>query len=266
MSFLTCKPGSLPAIGCTLGFGTLLSAQIIARIGYDYVLIDMEHNPLSAREAGLMTHVVISASAGRCKSIIRVPSHGVEWIKWGLDCGSHGILVPMVKNKREMQAIIKSSVYPPLGERSFGPTMAVFADLDPAATNMKYFKETSKDVAIIPIIESVEGLENSEEIIGVEGVTAVFIGPLDLRLSMGLAAADGTEEVFLNALKKIREIAKKFRKPVGTWASDGEASRKRAAEGFDFLLVPGEVALLTAGAKASLADCTKGMKAGKQKL
>jgi len=237
MAFLSRNSGALPLIGCTLGFGTLLSAQIIARVGYDYVLIDMEHNPLSAREAGLMAHVVIAASTGRCKSIIRVPSHGVEWIKWALDCGSHGILVPMVKNRDEMRAIVQSAVYPPVGQRSFGPTMAAFADLDREATSSKYFRETSNDVAVIPMIESVEGLDNAEAICSVHGVTAVFIGPVDLRLSMGLNGGDGDEEIFLKALQKVLAIGKALRMPVGTFASDGEGCRKRTAEGFSFILV-----------------------------
>jgi 2-keto-3-deoxy-L-rhamnonate aldolase RhmA len=237
MSFLSCKPGSIPAIGCTLGFGTLFSAQIIARIGYDYVLIDMEHNPLSAREAGLMAHVVISASAGQCKTIIRVPSHGVEWIKWALDSGAHGILVPMVKSRSEMEAIVQCAMYPPVGQRSFGPTMAAFADLDVAATSAKYFKETSKDVAIIPMIESVEGLKNAEEICSVEGVTAVFIGPVDLRLSMGLPGGDGDEDVFLQALQNVLGVCRRLGKPVGTFASNGDECEKRSADGFDFIMV-----------------------------
>lgn len=237
MAFLAGKPNAVPLIGCTLGFGTLLSAQIIARVGYDYVLIDMEHNPLSAREAGLMVQVVTAASAGSCKSIIRIPSHGVEWIKWALDCGSHGILVPMVKNRDEMNAIVQSSRYPPMGQRSFGPTMAAFADMDRDATTAKYYKETSNDVAIIPMIESMEGLHNADAICSVEAVTAAFIGPVDLRLSMGLIGGDGDEEIFLQALKKVLEIGRALGKPVGTFASNGEVCRKRTAEGFDFILV-----------------------------
>lgn len=235
----------------------------MARVGYDYVLIDMEHNPISAKEAGLMAHVIVAASAGKCKTIIRVPSHGVEWIKWALDCGSHGILVPMVKNKEEMESVVQSAVYPPVGQRSFGPSMAVFADLDPAATSMKYLSETSKDVAVIPMIESAEGLKNAEAICSVEGVTAVFIGPVDLRLSMGLKGGDGDEEVYLEALQKVLKICKKLGKPVGVWANDGAACKKRTAEGFDFLMVPGEVQNLVAGSKASLADCKRGILAGK---
>lgn len=231
------KTGTAPKIGCTLGFGTPFSAQLIARVGYDYVLIDMEHNPLSAREAGILTHVVASASAGTCKPIVRVPSHGVEWIKWALDSGASGIMIPMVRSKTEMEEIIKSAVYPPNGQRSFGPAMAAFADLDTAATAGKYLIKTSKTIEIIPMIESTQGLSNAEAICSVSGVTSVFVGPVDLRMSMGLPGADGDENEYLDALQKLLRICKELGKPIGTFATDGETCRKRTAEGFDFLMV-----------------------------
>jgi 2-keto-3-deoxy-L-rhamnonate aldolase RhmA len=143
----------------------------------------------------------------------------------------------MVKNRQEMEAIVQSAVYPPVGQRSFGPTMATFADLDVGATSAKYYKETSKEVAVIPMIESIEGLQNTQTICSVDGVTAVFIGPVDLRLSMGLPGGDGDESTFLEALQKVLKICKKLGKPVGTFASDGDGCRKRTAEGFDFLMV-----------------------------
>jgi 2-keto-3-deoxy-L-rhamnonate aldolase RhmA len=206
-------------------------------VGYDYVLIDMEHNPLSAREASLLTHLVVSASGGKCKPIIRVPSHGVEWIKWALDCGAPGILIPMVQSQVEMEQIVQSAVYPPRGQRSFGPTMAPFADVDPTSTAAKYLSQTSRNVAVIPMIESVQGLDNAEAICAVDGVTAVFIGPVDLRFSMGLPGGEGSENVYLAALQKLLSICKRLGKPVGTFAADEEACRKRTAEGFDFLMV-----------------------------
>jgi 4-hydroxy-2-oxoheptanedioate aldolase len=109
--------------------------------------------------------------------------------------------------------------------------------LDPTATSAKYLSETSKDVAVIPMIESVEGLENAEAICSTEGVTAAFVGPVDLRLSLGLTGGDGNEEIFLSALQKVLKICKCLGKPVGVFAANGEACKKRTAEGFDFLMV-----------------------------
>jgi len=257
------RTAASPAIGCTLGFGTPLSAQILSRVGYNYLLIDMEHNPLSAREAGIMTHVVVSASAGKCKPIIRVPSHGVEWIKWALDCGALGIIVPMVQSQIEMEQIIQSAVYPPRGQRSFGPGIAPFADIDREATVAKYFTRTCKDVAVIPMIESVKGVESAEAICSTDGVSAVFIGPVDLRLSMGLSGGDGDEDSYVAALQKVLSICKRLDIPIGIFAADEDACRRRTSDGFDFLMLPGEAALLLAGAKTQLAGCMRGIQAVK---
>jgi 2-keto-3-deoxy-L-rhamnonate aldolase RhmA len=200
-------------------------------------MVDMEHNPLSSREATLLTHAIVSASGGKCKALVRVPSHGVEWIKWALDCGSAGILIPMVQSADEMEQIVKMAVYPPRGLRSFGPATAPFASVDPTSSVAQYLHETSKDVAVIPMIESSQGLAQAEEICAVDGVTAVFIGPADLRLSLGLAGPDGGEQLYVDALQKLVGICKRLGKPIGIFAADEETCRKRTADGFDFILV-----------------------------
>jgi 2-keto-3-deoxy-L-rhamnonate aldolase RhmA len=109
--------------------------------------------------------------------------------------------------------------------------------VDPATTVLKYRDEISKDVQIIAMIESIQGLQNAEEIIAVEGITAVFVGPVDLRMSMGLKGGDGTEDDYLEALKKLVRISKAHNKPIGIFADGPDSCRSRACEGFDFLLV-----------------------------
>jgi 2-keto-3-deoxy-L-rhamnonate aldolase RhmA len=143
----------------------------------------------------------------------------------------------MVQSADEMEQIIKMAVYPPRGQRSFGPTMAPFASVDPTSSVVQYLNETSKDVAVIPMIESSQGLEKAEEICAVDGVTAVFVGPADLRLSMGLAGAEGSEKVYLDALQSLVGICKRLGKPIGIFAADEETCRKRTADGFDYILV-----------------------------
>lgn len=143
----------------------------------------------------------------------------------------------MVSSDEEMEALVQRAVYPPRGKRSFGPTMAPFADLDPTATSATYLTHTSQKTAVIPMIESVEGLKNVEKICSIDGVTAVFVGPLDLRFSMGLPGADGAEEDFLEALRRIVSVCKSLEKSVGIFAVNGKACQKRKLEGFDFILV-----------------------------
>ncbi|KAK4938705.1 hypothetical protein LTR10_020888 [Elasticomyces elasticus] len=259
MSSIFVKDGKGPKLGCTLGFGTTLSAQLVARAGYDYVLIDMEHNPVSPREAGNLTRAVAAASGGQCQGLIRVPSHGVEWIKWALDCGASGVVIPMVQSADETEAIIQRAVYPPRGQRSFGPALAPFASIDPSDSVQKYLQRAS-DIAIIPMIESLNAMNELDAICSVAGITTVFIGPVDLRMSMGLRGPDGGEDSYLQALTQAVRTCKHRNIAIGIFAVDARACSKRAADGFDFVLLPGEATLLASAARAQLEDCTKAIR------
>ena len=244
LPFLSAVRDRAPLLGTFVTFNTSYIAQILARCGFDWLMIDMEHSSLSAQEATNMVHATVAASQGKCMPIIRVPSHGVEWIKWALDSGANGIIVPMVNTKEECDLIVKRGVYPPLGQRSSGPFRTPFADLSRESTMAKYRTEIVKDVVIFPMIESVEGVQNAEEIMGTEGVNGVFIGPVDLRSSVGLAGADGTEHQYVQALQKILKIGKRLGIPVGILGSE-EALTRQVEMGFDYFMLTGDAGLLT---------------------
>lgn len=170
----------------------------------------------------------------------------------------------MVGNKREMEAIIDRAIYPPGGRRSFGPLSAAFAAPEGPAGGMgAYFQRAKRgDIALIPMIESKEGLENAEEILSMEGVSGVFIGPADLRLSLGLAPAlDGDEPEFLDALKRIVNAAKKRGKVVGCMGIGEVSAQRRAAEGMDFILSSFDNGAMVSGFAADLAAARKGIEA-----
>jgi len=185
-----------------------------------------------------MVHSAVAASAGNCAPIIRVPSHGVEWIKWALDSGASGIIVPMVNTKQEVDGIITRALYPPAGQRSYGPFRTPFADLRPTTALANYKGETSSEVVIMPMIESAEGVANAEEIVGTNGVDGIFIGPVDLRHSLGFSGPDGTEPEYLAALQKVLSVAAKFSKPVGILGSPESMSRL-VDMGFKYVMLGG---------------------------
>ncbi|KIW29743.1 uncharacterized protein PV07_05532 [Cladophialophora immunda] len=246
-------------VGAAVTIGNTLCAQITARVGFDWVLIDMEHAPVSAREASSLVQAVVAASGGQCVPVIRTPSHGVEWIKWALDSGAAGIIIPMVTTAQECENIIQRAIYPPRGQRSFGPFLAPYADVDPAADVTKYMKERAKEVAIIPMIESMEGVENAEAILRVPGVTACFVGPYDLRQSMGLPGGDGEEPSYINALQRILEAGKRNGVVIGTVGATEASARRKVEMGFRFLLTGQEPNFLAAGARSTLQQCQRGM-------
>ncbi len=250
-----------PLLGCVVTLSPYLAVKMVARAGFDWVMIDMEHAPYTAEQASNMVHAVVGASAGRCLPLIRVPSHGVEWIKWAMDSGAAGIIVPMVETAAQMQEIITAARYPPRGARSFGPAYAAYGDIDPDATRMTYFAAASRaEIAILPMIESAAGVEQVHEILSVDGVSGVFVGPQDLRLSLGLSPGDGQEPNFVDALTKITTVAKSLNKPIGSMGMESEQVRDRAESGMQFLLCSIDAFALRSGLADDLRTARAGLK------
>ncbi|KAK1770266.1 Pyruvate/Phosphoenolpyruvate kinase-like domain-containing protein [Phialemonium atrogriseum] len=102
----------------------------MVRAGFDWMLINIEHSPLSARDATTMVHAIAVGSYVRCASLVRIPSTGAEWVKWALDSGAAGIVAPMVQTAEEAERLVRFTRYPPLGQRSFGPFNAACATVD----------------------------------------------------------------------------------------------------------------------------------------
>ncbi|OCT53776.1 5-keto-4-deoxy-D-glucarate aldolase [Cladophialophora carrionii] len=239
-------------LGTFVSFNDPYSAQVLARCGFDWLMIDMEHSPLSAQEITSMVHSTVAASAGSCCPIVRIPSHGVEWIKWALDSGASGIIVPMVNNKQEVDAVLKRALYPPAGQRSFGPFRAPFADMAGSLDMAEYKRKTAPTVAIMPMIESVEAVENAEEIVGAQGVDGIFIGPVDLRHSLGFEGPEGDEDAYLAALQRVLDVGKKFGKAIGILGTQ-ESVPRLVQMGFSFIMLAGgDAGILAEAASAKL--------------
>lgn len=261
------KASTGPTLGSVLTFPSSITAKLAARSGLQWVLIDMEHSPHSAGQATDMCHAVLAASQGACLPIIRIPSHGVEWIKWALDSGAAGIVIPMVNTAEEMRAIVNKALYPPHGARSWGPFHAPFGSLDSKVSFSEYYRRAqSREIAILPIIESREGVENVEEIMSVDGVTGVFIGPSDLRLSLGgqpggpiPSSDEEVERSWNGAMDKVVATGKKLGKLVGSMGVGEEFCQQQTKRGMDFLLVTIDYNALTTGYRVDIESARRGI-------
>lgn len=253
-----------PLLGAVLAVGSPMAAMLASQ-HFDWVMIDMEHSPLGAEKMTQMVHSVVAASEGQCLAVVRVPSHDVEWIKWALDSGAAGIIIPMVSNAAEMKRILDHAIYPPGGRRSFGPFNAPFGRRLQAATGFGEYYDHARapgGVAVLPIIESAEGVQNAEEILGLEGVSGSFIGPYDLRLSMGLPGGiDGSETEFGIALQSVCDAGKKYRKMIGTMGVGADLAKKRADMGMTFLLTTVDYSVLVAGFAAAKKEVEQAFRA-----
>ena len=268
-SFLSYIPshGNLPALGVALSLHSLPVAQIASSSGAEFAFIDMEHSSLSAEGATQLVHTVAATSRGACYPLLRVPSHGVKWIKWAIDSGAAGIIIPMVDNVAQMRVIIDRATYPPTRRRSFGPFSAPYADPEgPGAGVAGYMKRAMRgDIAIFPMIESQEGLANVDDITALEHVSGIFIGPFDLRLALGLPGGlDGTEPELEQAFQKIITAARRRNKPIGTVATGEETVRRRTMEGFDFVVSTSDSSVLAAGFHVQLSAARIGVEGVRQ--
>lgn len=238
-----------PALGAWLSLPSVPSARIMARLGFDWLVVDMEH---SAHNAALMADMVATiVDAGTSAPFVRVPANGVEWFKWALDAGAWGIVVPMVNNREEALRAVEFAKYPPRGTRSIG---GAFGPYGFGISNWpEYARVANDETLLIAQIESAAAMRNLDAILSVEGVDVAFVGPNDLHAQIGLApSSDGAEPEFLEALERIKASASRHGVATGIFSSDGEAAAKRIRQGFQMISVTTDISSMMAEARRNL--------------
>src|SRR5450631_940417 len=201
-----------PALGAWLNLPSVSSARLMARLGFDWLLIDMEHTALHPKLVAEMIATI--ADAGISAPFVRIPSNSVEWFKWVLDAGAWGVLIPMVNNREEAQRAVAWSKYPPTGTRSIGGTFAPYSF---GTTDRSSYLATANDeVMVLVQIESAQGLQNVDEILSVPGIDVAFVGPNDLHASLGLPPSHYSNEIaFIDALERIKTSARAHQVAAG---------------------------------------------------
>jgi 4-hydroxy-2-oxoheptanedioate aldolase len=165
-----------PSFGVFCSIASPVVAELLARSGFTFVVIDAQHG--GATLESLVT-LVQAVELGGATPIVRVPWNDPALVMRVLDLGAGGVIVPMVSTAADAAAAAAACRYPPDGIRSFGIVRGGFGS--PANAN--------RDVLCLVMIETVEGLENTEAIVSTPGVDGIFFGPVDLSLSMGLDSA-----------------------------------------------------------------------------
>jgi 4-hydroxy-2-oxoheptanedioate aldolase len=238
-----------PALGAWLNLASISSARLMARLGFDWLLIDMEH---TAQNPELVADMIATiADAGTSAPFVRVPYNSVEWFKWALDAGAWGVLIPMVNSREEAQRAVAWSKYPPAGTRSIG---GVFAPYGFGTTDRKKYLEVANDEIIVMVqIESAQALQNLDDILSVPGIDVAFVGPNDLHASLGLTPSIySTESAFLDALERIKAGAKRHHIATGIMSSDGTAASECVRQGFQVVTVITDISSLISGATQNL--------------
>ena len=232
-------------IGLWQALASGYSAEICARQGFDWLLLDAEHSP---NDMQTMLSQAQGIAPFDCEVIARVPFGEPVVIKQYLDMGLHTLLVPMVETAEHAEALVRACRYPPHGIRGVSSATSRGANF---GLNANYLHEANDLVTLIVQIESTRGIENIDAIAAVEGIDAMFIGPSDLAASMGHLGqplhADVTE-----AIGKAKAAMDRAGKPAGIFAIDAEHARQCIADGFKFLSVGTDIGLIIAGAQEVL--------------
>lgn len=228
-----------PQIGTWLSLGSVFASRFMARVGFKWLTLDLEHSPIDWSEAALNFGAI--ADAG-CVPLARVPRGDHDLIKRVLDAGAHGIVVPMVNTIEQAKEAIAAAKYPPTGTRSLGGAMHA---LNFNTTAGDYYKKANDEIMVVLQTESPEGVENAEAIYSLPGVDAIFVGPNDLTAQMRSAdGRDPTPDEFSAMMQRILETGKKVGTPVGLHVQNTDAVRQRIAEGWQFIALGSELSMM----------------------
>jgi 4-hydroxy-2-oxoheptanedioate aldolase len=239
-------PG-LRAGGVSLGgwcaVPSALSAEAMARSGFGWVCVDMQHGVADYADACEMIRAI---ETGGSLPVVRVPWNEPAMMGRALDAGALGIIVPMIQTVDDARRAVEACLYPPLGRRSFGPLRVSMRD------GPGYFAGANDRIAVLPMIETAEALEAVEEIMTVPGVAGAFVGPADLSLALGLTPRDNDgEPVFDQALARVVAACRGAGKFAAIY-STAKAAPLRLKQGFRMVSVSTDLTSILAGAQADL--------------
>lgn len=228
-----------PQVGTWLSIGDVFATRFLARSGFPWLVVDLEHSPFDWAHAGMLFGAISDAG---CVPLARVPAGKHDHIKRVLDAGAHGIVAPMINTVEEAKAVVAACKYPPEGTRSVGGSLHA---INFGVGAGDYYANANDELLVVLQTESPEGVDNADAIYSLPGVDAIFVGPNDLRAQM--RAADGTpptQNEFETMLGRILAAGKRNETPVGIHLQSVDDVKKYIADGWQFLACGSDLALM----------------------
>jgi 4-hydroxy-2-oxoheptanedioate aldolase len=236
-----------PSIGTWLSLGSIVASRFLARAGFPWLTLDIEHSLVDWETA---CHIFAAVADAGCVPLARVPSNRHDHIKRVLDNGAWGIVVPMVNSREEALAAVAAAKYAPLGNRSVGGSVHY---LNFGTTAHDYFAHANDEILVILQCEHIQAVRNADEIFSVPGIDAIFVGPNDLAASMrGPNGEPPTAEATRQAWQDILAACKRNQVPAGIHCFNVEEVKARIAEGWQFLAINSELRMMMDGVAAVL--------------
>ena len=231
-----------PTVGSWLTLCSPVAAENMAAVGWDWLVVDAQHSPVGFET---MVNCFRAIQLGGAVPMARVPWNETVWIQRTLDAGALGLVIPMINTVADAEQAVANTKYALRGQRSYtSGRMRRYTEGD-------YGAWADENFAVIVMIETVEAAQNAEKILAVPGVDGCFIGPADLALSMGLRPEDAGKHPEHEALmQQVLAAGKKVGTAVGKHCADAAEVNLRIAQGFQFLALASDGALMLREANA----------------
>jgi len=216
-------------VGSWITIGHPSIVEILSNAGFDWLTIDMEHNSI---DPSMMKTLISTIQSKDIAALVRVSKNEEVSIKYALDAGADGIIVPMINNENDARKAVEYAKYPPNGKRGVGLSRA-----QNYGVSFNEYKEwANESLVVIAQIEHIEGVKNLDKIISTKGIDAIIVGPYDLSGSLGFPGEFDREDV-KKALIKVKEICLEANFPMGYHVvpPDIELVNTTISEGYRFI-------------------------------
>lgn len=216
------------SIGSWIQIPNASYAEIIGMAGYDWVAVDMEHGSISVNQ---LPDLFRALELGETLPFVRVANGDPRLCKEALEAGAAGVIIPMVKNASDLANLIKECSWPPAGTRGVG-----FSRANLFGGRFEGYKSEAQSPIIVAMIESIQAVENLDEILQVTGLDAILIGPYDLSASMSMVGQFESKQ-FKLIMKQVMIKCKKYSIPSGIHvvSPSTDELKMRIEEGHQFI-------------------------------
>ena len=231
------KREQIPTYGTFTQLKSCTAIEAIACAPFDYVIIDSEHQEIGT---DLMTSAVAAAEGAGVTPLVRIPEISRRAVLHPLDAGAAGLIVPAIKTADQVRKLVEYAKFAPLGDRGYLPTRDCRWGARPGFTPGAYMEEANRETLLFPQCETAECLDQIEDIAAIDGVDGIFVGPMDLSISLGCPLQLEAPAV-QQAIARILRACKANGKVSMIFAGDAPAARHLVEMGFDSVAVGADI-------------------------
>jgi len=236
------------AFGTFMHSGSVYCTEVLGLAGLDYAIFDTEHSPFGEEAAA---NFVRAAKLRGLSPFARVKDHNRSSLLRMLDIGMEAVIVPFVNSVDEVKVLIEHSKYVPIGNRGFAYGRAAgYGGESFASDRLEYTKVCNREQLLIPQCETLGSLESIEEIVALDGVDGIFIGPTDLSIALGNPFV--FDDKHKAAVARVLKACKEAKKMCFTFAMSTEASKVALEQGFDCVTQGSELGMLMGSFKNTI--------------